>query len=282
MRYVGRFAPSPSGPLHFGSLVAALASYLDAKAHEGRWLLRIEDVDPPRCVANAPEMICDALHQHGLHWDGSVLYQSSRNQYYRRCLDELFSQHALYYCQCTRKQLKLNGGVHNNACRAKGSTDGAIRLINQSPVVEFVDRWQGKTKITDPHALEDPVLKRRDQLFAYNLAVVVDDIYQEVTHIVRGCDLLDTTSAHLSLYRQLNAPAPQYMHVPLAKNENGQKLSKQNHAPALCPNKNVENIVSACEFLRISLPSNAPNQGVDKILRLATQQWRQMLTNGLH
>lgn len=277
MQYIGRFAPSPTGPLHFGSLVAALASFLDAKAHNGKWLLRIEDVDIPRCQPDSPKLICEALKTHGMQWDGDVLYQSTRDSIYQSYIDKLLETQQAYYCQCTRKQIRALGGVYQGTCRNKGLTSGAIRFCNDNPVARFTDRLLGETEITDPHALEDTVLKRRDELYAYNLAVVVDDHEQGVTHIVRGEDLLDTTSAHLSLYKTFDFPAPNYAHVPLAKDANGNKLSKQNHAPAVNLENAEQNLLAACEFLGLSTKSLSNKSHIDEILSIAIIEWRKML-----
>jgi len=273
MDYIGRFAPSPTGPLHFGSLVAALASYLDAKSHKGKWLLRMEDVDLPRCQPESPTLIRDALHAHGMKWDNEMPPQSTRNTLYQASIDKLLAEQKAYFCQCTRKLIKSQGGVHNKDCRALNNTSGAVRLINDIPKIRFVDRQLGQVVITDKHALEDTVLKRRDGLYSYNLAVVVDDVEQNVTHVVRGEDLLDTTSAHLTLYALFAANAPKYLHIPLVKDPNGNKLSKQNHAPALCVSRAQQNLIDACRFLGLSGVSGVSKATPEKILENATKEW---------
>ena len=278
--YVGRFAPSPSGPLHFGSLIAALASFLDARAHGGVWRVRIEDVDLPRCVSNADRWILATLHAHGLEWEGEVLYQSQRSEDYQRIIDAvLASQHA-YYCTCTRKMIRQFGGVYPGTCRNAGATRppdsqsaASIRLKLDDPVVEFNDRILGQQHFASGHAIEDFIIQRKDKLFAYNLAVVADDIHQQVTHIVRGSDLLETTVAQLSLYRLLGAPAPEYAHLPVAATEPGYKLSKQNKAIGLDNQRANENLIEALKFLNMTVPASLTKNNCDKILDWAIRHW---------
>lgn len=248
--YCGRFAPTPSGPLHFGSLVAAVASYLDAQAHAGRWLVRIEDVDKPRAVAGAADTILTQLDQHGLHWDGEVWYQSERDSAYQDALDQLHAQGLTYYCTCTRKQIKARGAHYTGYCRDRQRpADGsALRFRNDSPTSQFNDRLQGDVRLEPLFAREDFLLFRRDQLYTYQLAVVVDDHTQGVTDIVRGADLLTATSWQLALWRQLSNREPRFAHVPLALDPSGRKLSKQNHAPALQANNVPQQLGAAFNF----------------------------------
>ena len=249
--YTGRFAPSPTGPLHFGSLIAALASFLDARSHQGQWLVRMEDIDRPRCIKGADISILDCLAAHGLTWDGDVRYQSAQLSDYDEVLQTLSVQKALYACQCTRKQIKASGGVYQGTCRELNlpPEGNALRLKCDQPVTTFTDQLLGPVVINDPHALEDTVLRRRDGLHSYNLVVVVDDIAQGVNHIVRGSDLLTTTAAHLTLYRQLGAQPPFYAHIPVAATSSGRKLSKQNHARPLDNNRALQNLQHALSFL---------------------------------
>ena len=277
MHYVGRFAPSPTGPLHFGSLVAALASYLDAKSHAGTWLLRIEDVDVPRCQPDSPQQIFDALSSHSLLWDGEAQYQSNHDARYSSWLNKIFEQQRAYYCQCTRRKIKDAGGTHNSNCRFEGATSGAIRLINDLPIRQFRDRFKGNVSITDPHALEDTVLKRKDGLYAYNMAVVADDICQGVNHIVRGEDLLDTTSAHLTLYNIFNVQPPVYAHIPIALDSHGKKLSKQNHASPISKHRASTNLIEASAFLGLSTSNMQPSDEPAIIVHCAIEQWRRKL-----
>lgn len=232
---IGRFAPSPSGPLHFGSLVAALGSYLSAKSQGGQWLVRMEDIDPPREQAGAADTILRQLTAFSLQWDGTVLYQSTRSGRYDEVLQQLQQRGLLYGCDCSRRQLQENGGRCSNACRQRGLPlqDGvAWRLIAGTEPLPFDDAVFGHCRFPDTEQ-DDVVLKRRDGLYAYQLAVVVDDIDQGVTEIVRGADLLDATPRQLYLWRLLGAPPPRWAHLPLMVQADGRKLSKQNYAPAI-------------------------------------------------
>ncbi|MBY6188331.1 tRNA glutamyl-Q(34) synthetase GluQRS [Marinobacter hydrocarbonoclasticus] len=249
--YIGRFAPSPSGPLHFGSLIAAVGSYLRARAEGGQWLVRIEDIDPPREVAGAADRILRTLDAHGLHWDGSLLYQSDRSERYDAILNDLTKLGLCYPCSCTRKRVQSLGGVYDGRCRLHGPENDqvALRLHNTAAIAAFDDPLLGRTE-TDPHfAGEDFILKRRDGLYAYQLAVVVDDHDQGITEVVRGNDLLEATVRQLTLFQQLDWPAPAYLHLPLAVWSDGNKLSKQNHAPALDDATPGANLVRALTFL---------------------------------
>ncbi|QTF92575.1 tRNA glutamyl-Q(34) synthetase GluQRS [Halomonas sp. BM-2019] len=236
IRYRGRFAPTPSGPLHFGSLVAALASFLDARRVGGEWRLRIEDIDPPRCPAGAAESILRQLEAFGLHWDGPVLWQHDRDDAYQAALNQLAEQGLAYPCSCSRKQWR-DHAVYPGWCREGVREPGspvAWRLrsdLGQRPVV-WRDRLFGEQRF-DPAALGDVVLRRKDGLWAYQLAVVVDDADQGISDVVRGFDLLDNTPWQRQLQHALGYPAPRYLHLPLILGEGGQKLSKQNLAPAL-------------------------------------------------
>ncbi|MDF0533199.1 tRNA glutamyl-Q(34) synthetase GluQRS [Shewanella sp. A32] len=232
--YVGRFAPSPSGPLHFGSLIAALGSYLRARACNGKWLLRIEDIDPPREVEGAADDIRRTLELYGLHWDDKVLYQSQRFNAYQQCIDQLLAKGDAYFCQCSRKQIQEEmHGIYDGRCRNRKLGEGAVRLYNQQKIARFDDLLLGNVQVDGAFASEDFAIQRSDGLYAYQLAVVLDDAYQGVTEIVRGADLLEASCRQLSLYCQLGLPLPQFMHLPLACLKQGFKLSKQNHAQAL-------------------------------------------------
>ena len=262
--YIGRFAPSPTGPLHFGSLVCALASYLDAKRHGGKWLLRIEDIDPPREQPGAGDAIKRTLEAHGLYWDGEVRYQSQRSDAYWDCLHELRKSGLIYPCNCTRVRLAPLNGRYDGHCRRHAPPvhePCALRLkVTELPpefrhihnVIQFVDGIQGIQKEDIERVSGDFVIHRKDGLFAYQLAVVVDDIDQGITDIVRGGDLLDTTARQIFLYRILGKTPPQYSHIPVVKDEYGNKLSKQNHAPAVDLQPPHSNIKNALLFLGYS------------------------------
>ncbi|NDV92239.1 tRNA glutamyl-Q(34) synthetase GluQRS [Alteromonas sp. 345S023] len=249
--YVGRFAPSPSGLLHFGSLVTALASYLDARGRNGRWLVRMEDIDAPRCVAGADSEILRTLEAHGLNWDGAVLYQSQHHERYQHKIDQLFEDNRAYYCECTRKQIKAMGGRYDGRCRALAlppSKECAVRLVLAQPLTGFKDGIMGQVSPTTTTP-EDVVIKRRDGLYSYNLVVALDDAYQGVTHIVRGSDLLDVTPLHRLVYRTLACSPIDYCHIPVAAVAPGRKLSKQNHAKPIDNKMVMSNLLRALDFL---------------------------------
>jgi glutamyl-Q tRNA(Asp) synthetase len=240
--YVGRFAPSPTGALHFGSLAAALASWLDARAAGGRWLVRIEDLDAPRTEPGAAENILRTLDQLGLVWDGAVTYQSTRTKLYEGALRALSAQ--TYWCGCTRREiadwslgLAADGAqIYPGTCReeiAPGRTRRALRLRTTGEPIRFVDRGQGPLEQVLERDVGDFVLYRADGQYAYQLAVVVDDAEQGVTDVVRGADLLDSTPRQMYLQRRLGYPLPRYLHIPAAVNASGEKLSKQTGAPPI-------------------------------------------------
>ena len=226
------FAPSPSGALHFGSLVAALGSHLQARACRGQWRVRIDDIDPPREVPGAADTL---LRHYGLHWDGPVMYQSQRHEAYLAALATLHRCGLSYYCDCTRSRIQSLGGLYDGHCRDRhlSATGAAIRLRQTAPVCYFHDKLRGRIDASPALAQEDFIIRRRDGLFAYNLAVVVDDAAIGVTEVVRGADLIAPTVRQLALYRQLGYKEPDYIHLPLALSSSGLKLSKQNHSPAL-------------------------------------------------
>ncbi|MFP1740008.1 tRNA glutamyl-Q(34) synthetase GluQRS [Lonsdalea quercina] len=273
--YVGRFAPSPSGDLHFGSLIAALGSYLQARACGGRWLVRIEDIDPPREVPGAASRILRQLEHYGLHWDGDIVYQSQRHDRYRQILDGLKQQGRCYYCTCTRRRIQRLGGRYDGHCRtlAHGLDNAALRLTQTRPVMRFHDRLRGWLDADPALAREDFIIHRRDGLFAYNLAVVVDDRDQGVTEIVRGADLIEPTVRQLSLFRQLEWDAPDYIHLPLALDAAGKKLSKQNHAPPLPQSDPRPTLAQALAFLRQPLPESWQDLTLPALLKWAETHW---------
>ncbi len=271
--YRGRFAPSPSGPLHFGSLVTALASFIHAKQHQGTWLVRIEDIDPPREQQGASQHILNTLEAFGLHWDDSVLYQSQQSERYNDTLADLFNQKLTYYCQCTRAEIKAKGGVYQGQCKNKRhhENNSAIRLVNHFAIHEYQDLIQGDITCNKNLAKEDFILKRKDGLYAYQLAVVADDIEQNISHIIRGCDLLEPTARQLTLFRTLEKPAPQFGHIPLAVTENGYKLSKQNKAPALDLTNPQPTLIAVLKFLGQVPPDDLINYSVNDIITWAIE-----------
>lgn len=276
MTYIGRFAPSPSGPLHFGSLIAAVGSYLRARALQGRWLVRIEDIDPPREQPGAAAQILRTLERFGLHWDGEVIYQSQRHERYQAVLDELYRQGKTYHCRCTRAQIQAAGGFYPGTCRDQQypSLNAAVRLRVDAPCLSFQDQLLGLIAVESQLASEDFILKRRDGLFAYNLAVVIDDADCGVTEVVRGADLLEPTARQITLYQQLGWPVPDWLHLPLALQENGLKLSKQNHAPAIDELPVVKTLCQALLFLGQPLPEDTADMTAESLLRWAVEHWQ--------
>ena len=275
--YRGRFAPSPSGPLHFGSLIAALGSWLDARHHKGEWFVRIEDIDPPREVAGAADDILVTLENFGLVWDGQVTYQSDNQHHYQQVLQQLFDEKEIYRCTCTRKQIQSTNGIYTNFCRDKQhsvDTEHSLRLKVGQPFLEFEDCYQGHCNTALNSANEDFIVKRKDGLYAYMLAVVVDDIEQQITHIIRGADLLETTTQQLYLFSLLKSPSPIFGHLPIAVNNQGLKLSKQNHAPSIAHTPVNETLWSALNFLKQSPPKALRKEDKSVILDWATQHWK--------
>ena len=279
MEYIGRFAPSPTGPLHFGSLVAALASWLDARAAGGRWLLRMEDLDKPREQPGAADAILRQLESLGLGWDGSVLYQSRRTARYRAALERLTHAGLTYPCGCTRREiadsaLGIDGAhVYPGTCRnglPSGKSARATRLRTTPEPIEFFDRVQGLCRQSVEREVGDFVVLRADGLFAYQLAVVVDDADQGVTDVVRGADLLDSTARQILLQRQLGGATPRYAHVPVAVNAAGEKLSKQTGAAAIDLAPGSVPMARALLFLGHPPPPDLPP---DDLLPWALEHW---------
>jgi glutamyl-Q tRNA(Asp) synthetase len=280
--YIGRFAPSPTGPLHFGSLVAALASWLDARAAGGRWLVRIEDVDRPRSEPGAADAILRQLDAYGLQWDGRVLWQSQRDDAYAAALDFLKEIGAAYPCACTRSQLaqaprNAEGEIiYPGSCRLRlppRAAAHAWRVRVSDVSTHFRDRIHGDLKQNLGRALGDFIVKRADGLFAYQLAVVVDDAFQGVTHVVRGADLLWNTPRQIHLQTLLGLPTPLYAHVPLITNAAGQKLSKQTLAPALPERGRRIVLAQALAALGHAPPPELFGAGPEELLTWASAHW---------
>lgn len=261
--YIGRFAPSPSGSLHLGSLACALASYFDAKAQQGLWLVRMEDIDPPREPAGAADAIVECLIKHELHWDREILYQSTRTAAYKHTLAQLKAKQLTYYCQCSRKMLRALDGVYNGNCRHLQHTQGAIKFniqhastLGLNTHVSFSDTLCGAQQ-QDLLASGDFIIHRKDGLFAYQLAVIVDDIAQGITHVVRGDDLLDVTFNQLIMFEALDYSAPQFTHIPVLLDDRGYKLSKQHGAPAVDINTPQKNIYTCLQYMGFNPPQHA-------------------------
>jgi glutamyl-Q tRNA(Asp) synthetase len=274
--YVGRFAPSPTGPLHLGSLIAALASFLDARAARGRWLLRIEDLDPPREVPGAAKSILRSLQRHGLVWDGDVTWQSSRSAAYQRALQMLADRSLTYPCACSRARLAGLSGRYDGHCRQRPPPAGvaaATRVVTTPKTIAFNDAIQGAQRQCIGEAVGDFIVQRKDHLCAYQLAVVVDDGDSGVTHVVRGADLLECTPRQIYLQELLDLPAVRYAHVPVLANAQGQKLSKQNLAPALDDEQPVRNLLFALRFLGHPMPPEQYRQP-STLLAWAVNHWQ--------
>ncbi len=271
MTYVGRFAPSPTGPLHFGSLITAVASYCDAKAHHGKWLLRIEDTDIPRIYPNSESHILNCIDAFEFEPDADIIFQKNRLDLYEQVLEQLKQAQQIYACECTRKQLGSNH-IYVGTCRDLhlDFSNQAIRLKVDDQLICFDDLLQGRQCSNLKNDLGDFVLKRRDGIISYQLAVVVDDYLQGITHVVRGADLLDNTARQIWLGSLLDYPKLNYMHLPLAMNDQGQKLSKQNMAQALDLSKAAELLQSTI------LTLGQPFVELDRpriMLQQAVQQW---------
>jgi glutamyl-Q tRNA(Asp) synthetase len=291
--YIGRFAPSPTGPLHAGSLVAALASWLDARAHGGQWLVRIEDVDTPRCVSGADQRILEQLASCGLVSDAPVMWQSQRGDAYQTALDHLIAKGWVYPCGCSRKEIEeaqasmghtrerhtaavypgtCRQGLHGKAARAwRLNVQRVIDDLKLPAPLTWQDRLLGTQHQDVAQEVGDFVLHRADGLWAYQLAVVVDDAAQGITHIVRGADLTDNTARQILLQRALDLPTPSYMHTPLVLGENGEKLSKQNGAKALDLSDPLPALNAAAHAL--GLPHRKSKETIAQRLHAWTQAW---------
>lgn len=273
--YRGRFAPSPTGPLHFGSLVAALGSYLDARSRGGEWLVRMEDVDIPRSAPGAADSILGDLDRFGLHWDGEVLVQSRRDAFYADALATLRQRGLAYDCGCSRRD--LTDGVYPGTCRygiAEERTARSIRLRTNAAEVAFDDRLQGRFGQRLEPEVGDFVLFRADGLYAYHLAVTVDDAIQGITDIVRGADLLDSTPRQIHLQRCLGLPTPNYAHLPVAVNRQGQKLSKQTHARPVSATPAAPLLFEALAFLGQQPDDALRDADAGDILDWGRAHWR--------
>ena len=255
--YRGRFAPSPTGPLHLGSLVTAVASYLDARAHQGEWLVRMEDLDGPRTVVGSDRWILQTLEAFGFEWDGDVIWQSRREEIYRAAFEQISSD--VYPCGCSRKE---TGTIYSGACRdglPVGKSARSWRLRVPPEEITFEDQRTGNFSQDLARDVGDFVLLRADGAWAYQLAVVVDDAWQGITHVVRGADMLDSTPRQIYLQRLLGYPQPEYSHIPLVVNEHGDKLSKQTGAKPISLEHPAKDLRRALEFLGSKPPTEVDN-----------------------
>ena len=275
--YIGRFAPTPSGYLHFGSLLTAVASYLDARHHKGQWLVRLEDLDSPRNLAGASEHILRTLEIYGLHWDGEIIQQSNRLPLYQQAIEQYLAANHAYYCNCSRRDIMAHNGVYPNTCRLRQlswAEDHAVRIKVDSHPTRFVDRLQGPVQQNLANSCGDFIIRRRDGIIAYQLAVVIDDIAQGVTDIVRGADLLDSTPRQLWLYHLLQQPAPRYLHVPLIMRSDGAKLSKRLGSAPLQTDQAQIMLYNALSILTPGLPDSLRQAPVTQQLEWAIAHWQ--------
>ena len=284
--YRGRFAPSPTGPLHFGSLIAAMGSYLEAKQQQGMWLVRIDDIDPPREQKGAATDILKTLEAFGFEWDAEVLYQSSRLNRYQEAVNDLLRQNKAYPCKCSRKSIieatgKSQGEiVYPGYCR-HGLKDThtpplghAVRLLFNSQLLSFNDAVQGQQSVNPEKEIGDFIIQRRDQYFSYQLATGIDDAEQNISHVVRGADLLNCTPCQLHVQKELDLPSPEYCHLPIALNHENQKLSKQSHADAILEESATSLLLNALKFLGQMPPIELMDCNKDEIWKWAKSHWQ--------
>ncbi len=274
-KYIGRFAPTPSGPLHFGSIIAALGSYLDARANKGLWLVRIDDLDTPRVRAGADDKILHGLDKLGMHWDESILYQSRRQQAYQMAMAELQSRDLLFPCYCSRNQIL--GKRYPGTCRGRHWETGqrhAIRIRTETGNYTLQDQIQPAYSEDVSADVGDFIIKRSDGIYAYHLAVVVDDAYQNISHMIRGADLMDSCPVQIYLQQQLGLPTPIYAHLPLAITAAGEKISKQYLAEDVLLNSQPGSVLFTClDFLGQKPDKQLLHGSVDEIIGWAIDNW---------
>ena len=280
--YRGRFAPSPTGELHFGSLIAAVGSYLDAKSNGGEWLVRIEDLDKPREVPAASYKILKSLEVLGMEWDHEVIYQNQRKDIYENVLTVFNKRGLIYPCTCTRKEISnssiagISGQIYAGTCRNNLQKDdylGAIRIKTNNNIIEFEDTLHGLINQSLQNEIGDFILRRSDKIYAYQLAVVVDDSAQGITNVVRGADLLDSTPRQIYLQKLLGYPTPIYTHLPVAVNNDGEKLSKQTKAAHLDISNPVKQLIEAVNFLGQEPPIELLRENLMSFWKWAFINW---------
>jgi len=274
---IGRFAPSPTGPLHYGSLLAAVASHLNIRSKNGTWLVRIDDLDPPREVAGASTGILHALEKYGLRWDKEVVYQSRRSELYNEALAQLTKDDLLYRCNCSRKEIAKRGeNFYQGHCRMGYIPERkrfSLRIKTPDRAVTWMDLIQGQQIFNLFDSNGDFIVKRSDGLYAYHLAAVVDDAEQQITEIIRGADLLTSTPAQKYLQQVLDIQSPQYGHIPVAVNTEGAKLSKQTGAEAVSLRDPARTLVMALRDLGQDPPAGLEASSVDDVLHWGIQSW---------
>ena len=283
IKYKGRFAPSPTGPLHFGSLVAAVGSYLQARHAKGKWLVRIDAIDPPREQEGAADNILSTLEQFGFEWDEQILYQSKRQSYYQDVVDELIRQQLAYPCSCSRSSILKKTGqrkgkiIYPGFCRngpLEKLSDYSIRLRTNRELIRFNDLIMGEQTVDLEASQGDFIIQRRDHLFSYHLASGIDDVEQGITEVVRGSDLLNCTPNQLHVQHVLKFRSPQYCHLPIAVSENGQKLSKQTHAQPIEPHDAANLLVKTLKFLGQVPPIELINSSKEEVWNWAIKHWQ--------
>lgn len=283
--YRGRFAPSPTGALHFGSLVAAVASFLEARAHHGQWLIRIEDLDSTRVVPDSSRQILQAMELLGMEWDGEVIYQSKRYAAYQAALARLKEEGVIYPCVCSRREIAdsalrgVEGPVYRGSCRngfasLRANRVPALRIRTENSLIEFIDGLQGRVSQCVEKAIGDFVLRRADEIYTYQLAVVVDDAWQGITHIVRGADLLHSTPRQIYLQKLLGYPTPIYLHLPVVVNRQGEKLSKQTRAAPLDLANPLPQLVATLKFLGQNPPEELTEGDIISFWQWARAHWQ--------
>lgn len=280
--YRGRFAPTPSGPLHMGSLMTALASFLQARAQGGHWLLRLDDLDGPRCISGADSIILKQLESHGLLWDGTIRYQSQQLEAYEAALQRLQALDLVYACSCTRARLSLSalqgsdGPIYDGHCRDRlleCRSPRSLRLRTEAGMLAFDDGWRGWQKRRMQEEVGDFILRRADGIFAYQLACAVDEAAQGITEVVRGSDLLGSTFQQIHIQNLLQLPNPRYRHLPVLVDGLGRKLSKQNHARPLDPSTAGKNLARCLKWLGQATPIEIEGDKPEKILEWALMHW---------
>ena len=274
--YKGRFAPSPTGPVHFGTLIAAVGSYLQAKKNNGKWLIRMEDVDTTRKVADTDKDILNTLESFGFQWDSEILYQSKQTSHYQQALSQLIEQASAFPCLCTRKQLAKIDQIYPGTCRERSlpeSESHALRLLSKDTVISFNDVVMGVQSQNIQTQCGDFIIKRRDGLFAYQLAVVVDDALQGITEIVRGADLLDSTPRQIYLQQLLGYTTPEYCHLPLAVDIEGNKISKSEGAAKIDVDNRKILLCRVLSFLGQAPPTDLSASSIDDIWEWAIFNW---------
>lgn len=283
-RYRGRFAPSPSGPLHFGSMIAAIGSYCDARAHGGDWQIRIDDIDTPRVVRGSADEILRTLEAFALDWDGHPIYESRNMDAYHNALHALRANASVFACSCSRKEIAksgitgLEGPIYPGTCRnglRPGRAGRSLRLrVDNDTVIEFEDALQGPISQDLSAAIGDFVVYRADGIFSYHLACVVGDAHQGITHVVRGADLIDSTPRQIHLQRLLGLPTPAYLHLPVATNDRGEKLSKQTRAAPVDPARAAATIHAVLRFLGQQPPQELVHWSAAHAIQWAVGAWR--------